>query len=100
MRNGPEFIAIGVWCLSVAAIVAAQGTDKHARPSLGPVAVAPVSHVTVSTQVAGARLITGRSAAFAPNAGPYGDLIIDPSLLDTALPNRGPKPTSADLLAK
>jgi hypothetical protein len=44
--------------------------------------------------------VTGRSAAFAANNGPYGALFVDPTIQDGIQPVQGPKPTSADLTAK
>ncbi len=89
MRNGPEFLAVGVWCLFAAVIAVAHGTG------------ATVAQDKTETVVASSdKITTGRSAAVMANNGPYGALFIDPSLSEGAPVIKGPKPSSADLTAK
>jgi hypothetical protein len=95
MRNGPEFLAVGVWCLFVTVIAVAHGPGTTAT-SAKPTAVASVYGDLIPMD----KPITGRSAAFAANNGPYGALFIDPTIQDGIQPVQGPKPTSADLTVK
>ncbi len=83
-----------VWGLFAAAIAVAQGSGSFAgsRPADLP-QTASLSEATTAAPV-----MTGRSSARSVT-GPYGNLFIDPSLQD-APSIQGPKPTSADLLAK
>jgi hypothetical protein len=95
MKNAPEFLAIGVWCLFISALAIAQEKSPAARPAFAQNAASSLGTNPASPGV----LTTGRSSAHtAPN--PYGDLFIDPSLGEDAAVYKGPKPTSADLTAK
>ncbi len=104
MKIAPEFFAIGIWCLFVAAIAVGQDRGRSPSPATAQNQVAQTLLAQTMDSVAGANdvprhgLMTGRSAAKAGN-GPYGNLFIDPSLQDGAPVAAGPKPTSADLTA-
>jgi hypothetical protein len=105
MKIAPEFFAIGIWCLFVAAITVAGEREHAPNPALAQSKIAQsilaqsMGGFAAVGNAPGDALVTGRSSA-KENNGPYGNLFIDPSLQDGAPVRTGPKPTSADLTAQ
>jgi hypothetical protein len=97
MKHWPEYLAIGIWCLFVTAIAIVD--DKTHVP--GPLVAQNAATLAKVANATSGDLVTGRSSAYTKtSSNPYGELFFDPSFQNEPPALDGPKPTSADLIAK